>query len=171
MPAGEHVQPRGGEIHAGEQLRAAELGHANADGVAVALRRQGPYADPLHLGKLAFHGPVVVEFPPDHVGIETHAADVLAHPVDHQHVDLWEGEPRQPAAGQNEQLFLALGEARRLDGLDKGRAVVGDFHDRQAGQDTAFPQHFARHAVDDLVETVVLDGAMIDGGPSSCPGR
>ena len=137
VAAGERVQARGPRVHVAEQLRAAEFGHAQADGVAVGLRRQAAEADPLHLGRLAGDGLVVVELAAHDVRIEAHAADVLAHAVDHQHVDRVERQAGHPLAGQGEQLRLAGFELRRLDGLDQGRFVVGVFHDRQSRHDAA----------------------------------
>ena len=58
--------------------------------------RQAAQGDPPHLGKLVVQGLVVVELPAHHVRVQARAADVLADPVDQQHVDALERQPRQP---------------------------------------------------------------------------
>ena len=144
---------------------AAELGDAQADGVAVRGFGQPAQGDPPHLGKFVVHGPMVVQLSPHHVRIEARAADVLAEPVDQQHVDARKRQPRQPMPGQHEQFFLAGLELLGPDGLDPGRLVVSVLDDGQPGQDVAASHYFGGHAANDPVEAEVADRAVIDRCP------
>ena len=94
-------------------------------------------ADARHLGQFPIDRLVIVELAADHVGVEAAAADVLADPVDQQHVGPGKRQPRHPLPGQEQQLLFAGLEIGRCHGFDQGGLVVGVFHDRQAGEDAA----------------------------------
>ena len=69
---------------------------------------------------LAGDGLVVVELAAHDVRIEAHAADVLAHPVDQQHVGRVERQPGHPLAGQGQQ---CISRARTAGSTASIRAV------------------------------------------------
>ena len=119
MAGGQGVQPGGGDVDLAEQLRAAELGHAHADGVAVALRRQTADGNPLDLGELALDRLVVVELPAHDVRVHAGAADLLADPVDQQHVD-----PRRTAAAGISRLASTSSSLSRASNCSGGTASM-----------------------------------------------
>ncbi len=121
--------------------------------------------DPFHLRPLVGDRLVVIELAAHHVRVHARAADVLADAVDQEHVGPCKRQPRQPALGQHQQIPLAGLELGGHNGLDARRLIVSVFHHRQAGQDVAAAEHFAGHAADDLLETEILDGAVVDLRP------
>ena len=127
--AGVHVH--GIEIEPVGRLLGHEVGRADAEAVAVGLRRQPQHHQLVDRRRRRVR-PAADVVAGDDRRVHAGAGDVLAERLDRQHVDLLEGELRDAALGELQQAGVGLVEGLRLDPLDHRRLARGVLDDGEA---------------------------------------
>src|SRR5579859_3957333 len=147
-----------------EQPHGNDVGSTHPGGIDVGFRRESEYDDFLHFrSEVPFHGTTVAA---GDVGIEAGAADVLAHFVDDQHVDLVDVNLRHQALRHFlEHRFPACNLAGRHDFYDRG-LVVRIFDDPHSEQDIALRQidvaHLGQQRGKSIHAVLVVSGGAVD---------
>ena len=147
-----------------DQAVCGKFGHTDSHGVAVGFFREIPDEEPQDAGRVSVHRSAFVAFTPHHVGIDAGAADVFTHLVDDQQVHVVEGQPGTPGLGFDQKLLFHVFEVRRGNGGNLRRFVVAVFEQGDAECDRHFFPDRLPHNAYDLVEGMVDDSAVVNGG-------
>ena len=118
-----------------------KFGHADSGCIAVGFFRQRSHHDPSTSSKVLIGRGVINELPSNGVRIHSDAADVLAHAIHDQQIDVSKRQSGQPLISQLQQFGFSRSEFFGTNGFQQSGFVFGIFENRHPAADPTNIQH------------------------------
>lgn len=161
---GEGVGVGDGEIDGFYEAGGGDVGHADADGVAVGLGSEFADEDAADERRgTALAGErteIAVHAAADDIWIEAGAADVFADAIDDEEIDFLKGEAGHEFAGAFQERALAGFDFAGGNDFEGGSLVILIFEDGDAAEHWGFREGDAGHVADDAFMAEAAGGAV-----------
>ena len=107
----------------------------------------------------------------DDIGIHAGAADILAHLVDDEHIDIVDGQPRHQFARALQEALVAFDDRSGVEAFQLRHLVVAVFDHAETGEEVAGREQVLGddgHIIAQADHALLMDRA---GAPSPCPAQ